>query len=293
MTQYIIEARDVVYSYPDGTRALNGINIKIIKGKKIAVLGNNGAGKSTLFLHFNGILRPKHGQIIFQGQEIKYRQKNLMELRKNVGIVFQDPDNQLFSASVLQDIAFGPLNLGLGQKTSLARSEDAMRLTAIEELKNKPTHFLSYGQKKRVSIAGVLAMEPKVLIFDEPTACLDPQMSDKVMDLLQLLNQQGKTLILSTHDIDLAYSWADYVFLIREGMVIDQGSPGEIFLKPEVLKVCGLKTPWLIDVYLEMVNCGQMPSDTPIPRSKEELLGMIRNISIGNRETKLKAVQNS
>jgi len=290
MSQYIIEAQEIEYTYPDGTKALNGLTMQVKEGRKIAVLGANGAGKSTLFLHFNGILRPGRGQILFRGRAVHYRQRSLLELRKNVGIVFQDPDNQLFSASVLQDVAFGPLNLGLDRDIALARSRQAMRKTEIETLQNKPTHFLSYGQKKRVSIAGVLAMEPQVIIFDEPTACLDPRMAQKILELLKRLSKQGKTLIMSTHDVDLAYSWADYVFMIKNGTVVGKGSPQQVFLRPELLHNCGLTTPWVIEVYRELINSNLIVDSAPVPKDRKELFNLIRNTSIGT--SGYKAAQN-
>lgn len=274
---YIIETRDLIYDYPDGTRALNGLSMCVKKGQKVAVLGTNGAGKSTLFLHFNGILRPQQGVVLFNGQPVDYRHSSLIELRKNVGIVFQDPDNQLFSASVLQDVAFGPLNLGLDKNTALAKAQKAMRETEIDYLQSKPTHFLSYGQKKRVSIAGVLAMEPQVIVFDEPTACLDPGMVDKIMGLLQQLNKQGKTLIMSTHDVDLAYSWADYVYVIKGGRVAGEGTPREIFTNRELLAVCGLKLPWVLEVYWELIDNGLLSPTVPVPSGKDTLMELIRN----------------
>ncbi|WP_347491284.1 energy-coupling factor ABC transporter ATP-binding protein [Desulfoscipio sp. XC116] len=284
MKQYIIEVRELVYDYPDGTNALNGLTMQIKEGQKIVVLGANGAGKSTLFLHFNGILRPRRGQVLFAGRPVDYKHRSLVELRKDVGIVFQDPDNQLFSASVLQDIAFGPLNLGFDKDAALARAQKVMQETEIDGLKSKPTHFLSYGQKKRVSIAGVLAMEPRVIIFDEPTACLDPRMAEKIMEMLHQLNTQGKTLVMSTHDVDLAYTWADYVYLINGGKVIGEGNPREIFLDQKLLNSCGLRTPWIVEVYRELINSGLIPQNAPVPDSKEALLDFIRNASYLQRD---------
>ncbi|AGL01801.1 energy-coupling factor ABC transporter ATP-binding protein [Desulfoscipio gibsoniae] len=291
MRKYIIEARELVYQYPDGTNALNGLTMQIKEGQKVAVLGANGAGKSTLFLHFNGILRPRQGQILFDGRSMDYRHRSLVELRKNVAIVFQDPDHQLFSASVLQDVAFGPLNLGLDKNVALAKAREAMRQTEIDTLSSKPTHFLSYGQKKRVSIAGVLAMEPRVIIFDEPTACLDPRMVDKTMDLLHRLNKQGKTLVMSTHDVDLAYSWADYIYFINGGQVAGEGTPREVFLNRELLAGCGLKQPWVLEVYRELIDSGLLATTAPMPDSKETLLELIRNASPGAAGVKIRVAQ--
>lgn len=275
MKEYILEAKGVEFNYPDGTGALNGINMAIEKGKKVAVLGSNGAGKSTLFLHFNGILKPYRGNILFNGQPISYKHKQLTELRKNVGIVFQDPDTQLFSASVWQEISFGPVNLGLPRDQVIQRVNAAMVATCITDLKDRPTHFLSYGQKKRVSIADILAMEPQVIIFDEPTAWLDPKLSLQVMELFNVLNQEGKTVILSTHDVDLAYSWADHIIVIEQGRVIGEGLPEIIFLDKALIRNTGLEKPFLVDMYLELKKKGYVLPNKPIPRTKEALFDLI------------------
>jgi len=276
----VIETRELTYTYPDGTRALRGINLKLAAGQKIAVLGSNGAGKSTLFLHLNGILRPQGGSVLFLGCEIGYRQRDLLELRKNVGIVFQDPDSQLFSASVLQDVSFGPVNLGLPHNSALAAAKEAMSQTGITGLENRPTHFLSFGQKKRVSIAGVLAMEPAVIIFDEPTACLDPGMALKIMDLLDELSRQGKTIILSTHDVDLVYGWADYTYLLQNGEIIGEGEPQKVFLRRDWLERCHLKSPMVVETHLELTGSGLLPVNQPVPRNKEELFQNIRSAAL-------------
>ncbi len=241
----------------------------------MAVLGSNGAGKSTLFLHFNGILKPTKGSIRYNGKDISYKHKHLMELRKNVGIVFQDPDTQLFSASVLQEISFGPLNLGLSKEEVLKRVNEAMRAAEIVDLKDKPTHFLSYGQKKRVSIADILAMEPEVIIFDEPTAWLDPKLSLQIMELFNKLNKDGITVVLSTHDIDLAYSWADYIIVMEQGQVVEEGFPESIFLNEELLHNSGLERPFIIEMYLELVRKGWLTANKPVPRTKEELFALL------------------
>lgn len=276
----VIETRELTYTYPDGTRALRGVNLKLAAGQKVAVLGSNGAGKSTLFLHLNGILRPQGGSVLFQGREINYHQRDLLKLRQNVGIVFQDPDSQLFSASVLQDVSFGPVNLGLPRDTAIAAAKEAMSQTGVSNLQNRPTHFLSFGQKKRVSIAGVLAMEPAVIIFDEPTAGLDPGMAVKVMDLLDGLSRQGKTIIMSTHDVDLAYGWADYTYLLQDGEIIGEGEPQNVFMHPDWLERCHLKLPMLLELYLELTGSGLLPVNQSVPRNKEELFQNIRSAAL-------------
>lgn len=275
LDKYILETEDLEFQYPDGTYGLKGLSIRIEQGKKIAVLGGNGAGKSTLFLHFNGIYQPTKGKVKYEGKELTYKRSSLIELRKNIGIVFQDADSQLFSASVFQEISFGPMNLKLDLPEVQKRVEKAMNETGIIFLKDKPTHFLSYGQKKRVCIAGILAMEPKVIIFDEPTDSLDPKHTQQMMNLFDELNKQGKTVILSTHDIDKAYSWADYIFILKDGKLLKEGPPQEIFLDSNLLEKSDLQKPWVIEVYEQLKDKGLIGKNAKVPRNKEELFQLI------------------
>lgn len=283
MSEYILEARDVEYKYPDGTKALNKLTLTVPEGKKIALLGSNGAGKSTLFLHFNGILRPSRGNIFFSGRPLRYDHSALMELRKNVGIVFQDPDTQLFSASVIQEISFGPLNMGLPEREVLERVNRAMEYTETTHLKSKPTHFLSYGQKKRVSIGDILAMDPRVIIFDEPTACLDPRLSSQMMELFDRLSGSGKTVILSTHDVDAAFSWADYIYVMKDGAVAGEGSPEEVFRDEGLLAGTDLEKPWLVEIYEELQKKGWLDHGAPVPRTRQELFNNIPDREISGQ----------
>jgi len=275
LPEFIIEAVNVEYSYPDDTKALLNVSLQVEKGEKLAILGSNGAGKSTLFMQFNGIFHPNSGCIKYQGEAISYKNKDLIALRKKVGIVFQDPDSQLFSASVWQDISFGPLNLGLSEEEVTARVKKALLDTETTDLQDKPTHLLSYGQKKRVSIAGVLAMEPEVIIFDEPTAGLDPRHAKEFMQLLEKLSKEGKTIIISTHDVDLAYSWSDRLAIMYSGEIIAHGDPGELFLQPHLIERADLALPWLIEMHSEFVKKGWVPLSTPLPKTKEDL---VRNV---------------
>lgn len=271
MKEIILEAVDLEYSYPDGTKALRKINLNIKKGEKLAILGSNGAGKSTLFMQFNGIFRPNSGQIKYQGQAISYQNKALIELRKKIGIVFQDPDSQLFSASVYQDISFGPLNLGHPEKEVAIRVKQALEDTETTDLEDKPTHLLSYGQKKRVSIAGVLAMRPEVIIFDEPTAGLDPRHAREFMELIEKLSTEGKTIIISTHDVDLAYTWSDRIAIMYQGEIIAHGEADELFQQPDLIKRADLALPWLIEMHRELVEKGWLTGSAPLPKTKEDL----------------------
>lgn len=270
---------NLTYRYADGTIALNNLSLTIEKGKKIALLGNNGAGKSTLFLHLNGILEPSSGSIQFNGDTMKYDRKSLFNLRKQVNIVFQDPDSQLFSSNVLQDISFGPLNLKLSQDEVIRRVEWAMQQTEVEAFKYKPTHFLSLGQKKRVAIAGVLAMDPDVFILDEPTAGLDAYFSKQIMKVLDLIHGPNKTIILSTHDVNLAYEWADEIIVMNDGEIIYTGDPISIFRKDDLVQQAHLEKPWILETFDELLQ-GKHVSSTHIPRRKEELFSLFKQMEM-------------
>lgn len=278
MSDYILETENLFYEYPDGTPALKGISLKIEKGEKIALLGLNGAGKTTLFLHFNGILKPNRGKVIFKGQAVEYKHKALLELRKKVGIVFQDPDSQLFAATVEQDVSFGPLNLDLPLEVVRERVKKALEAAGVEYLKDKPTHFLSYGQKKSVSIADVLAMEPELIIFDEPTAWLDPQHTLKIMNTFENISSNGTTVILSTHDVDLAYAWADRIVVMKDGGLLGEGLPEELLNNDGFLKESGLVRPTVLEIFNSLKK-NILGKEERIPRSKEELLTIIQQIT--------------
>lgn len=244
MNGKILEAQGLHYTYADGTLALKGVNLGIQRGQTTAILGSNGAGKSTLFLTFNGILKPSSGQLLFNGKPLDYSRRGLKELRKRVGIVFQDPDNQLFSASVYQDISFGAVNMKLPEDEVRRRVEAAMVRTGISHLRDKPTHCLSFGQKKRVALAGVLAMEPEVLVLDEPTAGLDPRGVSEIMKLLKETQKElGISVVIATHDIDIVPLYCDYAYVMNEGKIILNGTPKEVFAAKEVLRSVHLRLP--------------------------------------------------
>ncbi|MGQ9531951.1 MAG: energy-coupling factor ABC transporter ATP-binding protein [Desulfotomaculales bacterium] len=283
MSGPILEALDLHYTYPDGTRALRGVTLRVPEGGKVAVLGPNGAGKTTLFLHLNGLLRPRKGTVRFAGREVCYDRKSLGELRRAVGMVFQDPDSQLFCASVFEEVSFGPANLGLALEEVRRRVREALRATDAEDLAERPTHYLSYGQKKRVCVAGVLAMEPRVLICDEPTAGLDPRQSAGLVELLDRVACRSGTVLIATQDVDLAYSWADRVVVLKEGRVLGEGTPTEVFLDEDLLRRADLTAPWVVEVYRELVRRGLVPPCAPVPRNKNELFGLLPAAGAGVR----------
>lgn len=248
----ILETKNLEFSYPDGTKAIDDLSITIPEGKKVSFVGKNGSGKSTLFLLLNGTFKPKKGRVLYDGKEVDYSSSGLRNLRKKVGIVFQNSDDQLFAPTVYQDIAFGPLNLGHSKEEIDQIVNQMLDHFGIQHLKDKPPHHLSGGQKKRVAIAGVLAMDPDVIILDEPLSNLDPVGADEILDILNELNHMGKTIIISTHDVDLAYAWSDYVYLLSNSRLIDEGAPGVVFSKEEQVRTSSLKNPLILDIYREL-----------------------------------------
>jgi cobalt/nickel transport system ATP-binding protein len=276
MSEYILETRNLSFQYPDGTKALRNINLKIEKGKKISVVGVNGSGKSTLFLNFNGVLKPTEGILLYKGKEVKHNHRSLLELRKNIGIVFQDPENQLFSASVFQEVSFGAMNLRIAEDEVRNRVNEALRNVGMYEYKDKAVHFLSYGQKKRVSIADILVMKPEIIVFDEPTSSLDPKHSKQMVKIFDELNDNGMTVILSTHDVELAYSYSDYVIVMKDGQIVKQGTPVEIFSDDNLIRDCYLEKPMVLEIFQQLCKNNNFISEKDIPRNKEELFQVLK-----------------
>ena len=270
----ILELKDISYQYSDHTVALKNVSLKIERGRKIALLGNNGAGKSTLLLHLNAILVPSTGHMLFRGERITYKRIEKQKLRQHVGIVFQNPDSQLFASSVYEDIKYGPRNMGWTPEKVKEAVDAAMALTETDSLKEKPPHFLSLGQKKRVAIAGVLAMDPELLILDEPTAGLDPYYTKKIMNILNTIQNETRTIIISTHDVNLAFEWADEVWIMNDGQIISSGCPTIVFQDEAILHKSHLEKPWIMDVFESMK--GPMKNDS-YPRSRNELLRSIQD----------------
>lgn len=279
MEENFFTIEDVSHEYADGTMALQQLSLHIPKGKKIALLGHNGAGKSTLFQHLNGILKPTTGTIHFDGEPIAYNRKALSQLRQQVGIVFQDPDAQLFSGNVKQDIAFGPMNLGWSREKIEQRVTQAMEQTEVTALQHRPIHFLSLGQKKRVAIAGVLAMEPNVLILDEPTAGLDSYYARQIMDLFETIENEKRTILLSTHEVQLAYEWADIILVMHEGHIIYNGNPVDLFYKADILERAHLERPWVFEMATTLANKGLLSIDEKIPRTRKALVEAITHLA--------------
>ncbi|WP_400220340.1 energy-coupling factor ABC transporter ATP-binding protein [Methanobrevibacter smithii] len=256
MTNIQLSTENLSFTYPDGTRALKNINIEIEKGEKVAIIGPNGAGKSTLFSHFNGLTEPTSGCVKIEGKPISFEKDELLKVRQKVGIVFQDPNDQLFAPTVKEDIAFGPMNLGLSYDKVEKRVEDALKMVGMENYEDKTPHHLSGGQQKRIAIAGIIAMKPELMILDEPTAGLDPDGVEKVLNIMNQLNEEGMTLIISSHDIDMISKYADKIFVLYNGEIIESGNKNKIFSDMELLKKAHLRTPITTEILYNLKESG-------------------------------------
>ncbi len=271
MTAPLLAVHGLEYRYPGGVVALRDLHLQVQKGRKLAILGANGSGKTTLLLHLNGTFRPTVGEIRLDGQPANYDRRSLIHWRRRVGLVLQEPDDQLFAATVEQDVSFGPLNLGLSEAETRERVSEALEALRIAPLAQRATHTLSFGQKKRAAIAGILAMRPEVLVLDEPTAGLDFHGVTHLLGVLRQLHEAGATLVFSTHDVELAYSWADEVAVFHEGTVRVQGEATAVLGDRELLQKARLCPPLLLEVAQALgLDAGALP------RSREALLALLR-----------------
>lgn len=272
MRDIILEARNLSYSYEDSSSpALNGLSLSIARGSKIAVMGANGSGKSTFFLCCNGILKPDQGELLFKGQPVSYSKKNLLELRSKVGIVFQNPDTQLFCASVYQEISFGPLNLGIPEKEAAEAVENIIETLEITDFRHRPAHALSGGQKKQVALADILVMKPEIMILDEPFAALDPVHTRIIRQQIDKMCTSGMTVLLATHNTDYALEWADEVILLKNGRVLSQDRPDKVLTDEKLLKETNLELPSVIRLHKFLCSRGIADPSLPVPRNMDEL----------------------
>ncbi len=270
--EWILEAENLYYKYEENEiPSLNGVDLKIARGEKIAFLGANGSGKSTFFLCLNGILRPDKGQVRLNGEPIDYSRRGLLSLREKVGIVFQDPDSQLFFADVYQEISFGILNMGVSEEEARREVDRIIERFGISSLKDRPTHALSGGQKKMVSIADILVMHPEVVILDEPAAALDAKHVEEVSRAVEDMTREGITVLMATHDIDYAYEWADRMVLMCEGKVLKEGTPQEVCADREALKKTNLTPPAVLTMFEALTKGGRLDGTLTPPASMEEV----------------------
>jgi cobalt/nickel transport system ATP-binding protein len=241
----VLDLRSVAFAYPDGHQALFGVDLQVQRGERVAVLGPNGAGKTTLVLHLNGILQPGAGTVSVSGLPVV--RDNLQEIRRRVGIVFQDPDDQLFMGSVREDVAFGPRNLGVRGAELDRKVMDALDMVGMADFADRPPHHLSFGQRRRVAVATVLVMEPEIIVLDEPSSNLDPASRRELADILTGLEV---TLMMVTHDLPYALQLCPRAIVLSDGIVAAQGSTFDILTDDALMKSHRLELPFGFDPHV-------------------------------------------
>jgi len=238
----MIKTEALSFSYADGTQALHEVNLEVRDGEFLAVMGANGCGKTTLLKHLIGLLKPSSGKVFLDGKESRFFKDE--EIFKRVGMVFQDPNDQLFASTVEQDVAFGAINLGLKPDEVATRVTEALKMVGISQLFDKAIHTLSFGEKRRTAIAGVLAMNPKIILLDEPTSGLDPRGVSSIMRLLRKLNRErGITIVMATHDVELVPLFCDRVAIMGHGKIIGEEMPERIFANTAMIREAKLRLP--------------------------------------------------
>lgn len=272
MNEVILKAENIHYSYTKEHEVLKGISLNIHRGERLAVLGANGSGKSTFFLNINGVLRPESGAVYYRDKLIN--KSSIKELRKNVGIVFQDADNQIIASTVRAEVSFGPMNLGLSKEEVTRRVLDSLNYMNISHLIDRPPHYLSGGEKKRVSIADIIAMDSEIIIFDEPTASLDPQNIALFEEVLDKMSAEQRTLVISTHDLEFAFRWADRIVVFCSGSIIADSDPISVLSDNEVLKKANLKKPILLEVFETLVENSVFLESTKPARNMDDFRKM-------------------
>lgn len=266
------------FKYPDGTVALSNIRLEIKRGEFIGILGSNGSGKTTLLKIMDGLLKDFHGNVLLDGADIK--RLSPKEIYRKVGLVFQNPDDQLFASTVFEDVAFGPINMGYSEEEVVKRVNMALRWVEMEEHAGRSIHNLSFGQKKRICIAGLLAMGHEILLLDEPTAGLDPMGEYKMMDLLTKLNSKNRvTIVMATHSVDLVPLFLHKLHILSRGKIIRSGSPEDVFNTPEEMENVKLRLPVIAELIYRLKNEDNIPFDRiplTIGEARRELLKRIK-----------------
>ena len=272
--------KDVYFSYnpkpkTDEDWVIKNVNIEIREGEFVIILGHNGCGKTTLLKHFNGLLKPQKGNVFFYGKKLEDYKPS--EVFSKVGFLFQDPNDQIFGLTVEQDVSFGPLNMGLSEKEIEQRVTEALEKLDILELKKKKINELSLGQKQRVAIAGVLANNPSVIVFDEPTSSLDPATQIEVMEILKKLNNKGITIIMTTHDIEYIAEYSNRIIVMTKGEIVYNETPKNLFLHKDILSQSNLRVP-LISVLI-MKICERYKIELKeIPLTVNEGIEFLENV---------------
>lgn len=276
MSHLTLRGDGIVAGYSPDVPVLRDSSLQIEPARRLALLGANGSGKSTLLSCLAGSTRPSSGQVFVDDVPLQYTRRGLRGHRQAVQLVLQDPNDQLFSADVAQDVSFGPSNLGLPATEIEERVAEALHLLGLEHLRRKPTHHLSYGEKKRVAIAGAIAMRPCVLLLDEPTAGLDPQGVDEMVDAVSRLEQHDTTIVLATHDVAFALEWADDAAVMCDGAVV-KGDPRDLLGSEALLLAARLKLPWSLRLAEALAAEGLVPQSS-LPRTVAEVTRMLCDV---------------
>ena len=271
MSEPIISVKNVKFSYPAGVKAINDVSLEIKKGERIALLGPNGSGKSTLILLIAGLLSPEKGEIKVLGEDTT--SKSFQKLRQKVGIVFQDPDDQLFNQSVIEDVAYGPKNLRVPENVIQERCQHILEDIGIGHLKSRPPHRLSFGEKKKVSLATALVLKPELLILDEPTANLDLVSRRGLIDMLNELSAEGTTIVISTHDVEALPELADRVIVVSHGSLLGSGEMHKVLQDKTLLASAGLELPSIARLFTKLKDLGLTHE---IPITYEEALSLLQ-----------------
>jgi cobalt/nickel transport system ATP-binding protein len=245
----LLRVENISYRYDDRFLALDNVSVCFRRGETVAVLGGNGAGKSTFFLCLNGVLRPQSGSVFLNGKKVSDKKKDIYALRQAVGLVFQDPDSQIIAGSVESEVSFGPMNLRLPPDEVKRRVDESLEQMNIGRYKDFAPQYLSGGEKKRVSIADILAMRPEMILFDEPTASLDPQNTEAFEEILSELSREGITIVISTHDVNFAWRVAERAIVFSQGGIIADADTDEVFEQSDILERAGLKKPLLLGAF--------------------------------------------
>lgn len=240
------------FAYQTGQPVLHDLTLDFGRGQVIGLLGANGCGKSTLFMNLLGIQKPQQGKVCWQGKALGYDKRSLHALRQQIAMVFQDPDQQIFYTDVVSDIAFSLRNLGIDEAIIQSRIDQALAMVDATSFRDKPIQYLSHGQKKRVAIAGALVMESEYLLLDEPTAGLDPRGRQHMIDIISRIVDQGKRVVISSHDIDLIYEVCDYLYVLSHGRLLAEGPETEVLQNKMMLDEAGLTQPWLVKMHTEL-----------------------------------------
>lgn len=278
-----LEIKSLIHIYEDGTKALDGVSLSIERGEFAGLLASNGGGKTTLLNAIVGLIKSRSGAIELAGRPLNAMKR--AELSSKIGLVFQNPSDQLFAATVEEDVAFGPRNLGLGEAEVEARVKDALELVNLTVYAKKPIHHLSFGQQKRACIAGVLAMRPEILLLDEPTAGLDPKSESNLLHVLGRLNKEaGVTIIIATHMVDLMPLFVDKIYVLKEGRLTIQGTPDKVFSSTQVMEGVDLRLPYITHLVEELKHKDNLPVDDlplTIKDARSKLVSLVSEDIIG------------